>query len=63
MGGAVCTYSGDSLHAQNESVLGQVARVAEGVLLPQLAKQVLHAAHVPEVVGKVALEERVDAAA
>ena len=57
------TYSSDCLHAQDEGVLGQVARVAEGVLLPQLAKQILHAAHAPEVVGEVALEERVDAAA
>lgn len=57
------TYSRDGLHAQDKGVLGQVARVAEGVLLPQLAKQILHAAHALEVVGKVALEEQVDAAA
>jgi len=56
-------YSSDRLHAQHKGVLGQVARVAQGVLLPQLAKQVVCAAHVAEVVGKVALEERVDAAA
>jgi hypothetical protein len=43
--------------------LGQVARVAQAVLLPQLAKQVLHAAHGPEVVGKVALEKGVDTSA
>lgn len=60
---AAKTYGSNGLHAQDEGVLGEVAGVAEGVLLPELAKQVLHAAHVPEVVGKVALEERVDAAA
>lgn len=57
------TYSSDRLHAQHKGVLGQVARVAQGVLLPQLAEQVVGAAHATEVVGKVALEERVDAAA
>jgi hypothetical protein len=57
------TYSSDSLHAEHKGVLGQIARVAQAVLLPQLAKQVLHAAHGAEVVGKVALEEGVDAAA
>ena len=57
------TYGSDRLHAQHKGVLGQVARVAQGVLLPQLAKQVVGAAHVAEVVGKVALEEGVDGAA
>lgn len=57
------TYSSDGLHAEHKGVLGQVAGVAQRVLFPQLAKQVVHAAHVAEVVGKVALEERVDASA
>lgn len=55
------TYRGDSLHAQHESVLCQVSRVAQAVLLPQLAKQILLAAHPLEVVRKVSLEEQVDA--
>ena len=59
----VNTYSSDCLHAEDKGVLGQVAGVAQCVLFPQLAKQVVHAAHVAEVVGKVALEERVDASA
>jgi hypothetical protein len=57
------TYGGDSLHAEHKGVLGQVARVAQAVLLPQLAEQILHAAHGAEVVGEVALEKGVDAAA
>lgn len=57
------TYSSDRLHAENKGVLGEVARVAQRVLLPQLAEEVVHAAHVPEVVGKVALKERVYASA
>ncbi len=57
------TYSSDGFHAQDKSILGQVARVAQRVLLPQLAEQILHAAHASEVVGEVALEERVDAPA
>ena len=57
------TYSSDRLHAENKSVLGEVARVAQSVLLPQLAKKIVHATHVPEVVGKVALKERVYASA
>jgi len=57
------TYSSDRLHAEHEGVLGEVARVAQRILLPQLAEQIVEATHVPEVVGKVALKERVDAAA
>jgi hypothetical protein len=57
------TYGGDRLHAEHKGVLGQVARVAQAVLLPQLAKQILHAAHGAEVVGEVALEKGVDASA
>jgi hypothetical protein len=57
------TYSSDSLHAQYKGTLRQVPRVAQAVLLPQLAEQVLHASHVPEVVGEVALEKGVDASA
>jgi hypothetical protein len=56
------TYGGDSLHAEHKGVLGQVPRVAQTVLLPQLAKEILHAAHGPEVVGEVALEKGVNAA-
>jgi hypothetical protein len=54
-------YSSNSLHAKHKGILGQISRVAQTVLLPQLAKQVLHATHGPEVVGKVALEEGVNA--
>jgi hypothetical protein len=61
--GAWTTYSSDRLHTQHKGVLGEVARVAQAVLLPQLAEQVLHAAHGAEVVGEVALEKGVDAAA
>jgi hypothetical protein len=55
------TYSSNSLHAKHKGILGQVPRVAQAVLLPQLAKQILHASHGPEVVCKVAFEKRVDA--
>lgn len=60
---AADTYGSDCLHAQHKRILGQIARVAQTVLLPQLAKQVLLTAHPPEVVGKVALEEQMNAAA
>lgn len=57
------TDSRDSLHTKDKGVLGKVARVAQAVLLPQLAKQVLHATHGPEVVGEVALKKGVNAPA
>jgi hypothetical protein len=57
------TYSSDSLHTEDESILCQVPGVAQTVLLPQLAKQILHASHGPEVDGKVSLEKGVDAPA
>lgn len=46
--------SSDGLHADGEGVLGHVARVREGVFLPQLAKDVCLASHVECIVGKVA---------
>lgn len=54
---------GDGLHGDDEGVLSEVARVGEGVLLPQLAEEVEAGGHAVEVVGEVALEEEVDAAA
>ena len=35
------SYSGNRLHAENESILSQIARVGEGIFLPQLAKESL----------------------
>lgn len=43
------TYGCDALHTKDKGVLGQVARVGERVLLPQLAKEGLQVAHAPEV--------------
>jgi hypothetical protein len=56
-------YSSNALHAQHKRILGQVPRVAQAVLLPELSEQILHAAHARVVVGEVALKEGVDAAA
>nr|POE86489.1 hypothetical protein CFP56_46673 [Quercus suber] len=53
---------GDALHAHDERVAGEVARVGEGVLLPHLADEGLRRAQRHEVRGVVALEEDVDAA-
>jgi hypothetical protein len=57
------TYSSDSLHTEDKGILSKVPGVAQTVLLPQLAKQIVHASHGPEVDGKVSLEEGVDASA
>lgn len=46
--------SSDGLHADGEGVLGHVARVREGVFLPELAEDVCLAGHVECIVGKVA---------
>lgn len=54
---------GDGLHGDEERVLGEVAGVGEGVLLPELAEEVELAGHVLEVVGEVAFKESVDEAA
>ena len=56
-------YRGDGLHAQHERVLGQVPRVRERVLLPELAEEGLQPAHGAEVDDVVPLEEEVDAPA
>lgn len=48
------TYGSDSLHAEHEGVRGQVAGVREGVLLPQLAEEILFRAHQGVVYGEVA---------
>jgi len=55
------TYGGDGLHTQDEGVLRQVPRVAQTVFLPQLAEQILHASHGPEIDGEVSLEKGVNA--
>jgi hypothetical protein len=55
------TYGRNGLHAEHKGILGKVARVGERVLLPQLTKQILHAAHIAEVVGKVPFKEQMDA--
>lgn len=47
-------YSSDGLHAEHEGVRGQVARVGEGVLLPELPKEILFWAHQGVVDGEVA---------
>lgn len=49
-------YGGDGLHAENEGVRGQVARVGEGVLLPELSKEILFRAHQGVVDGEVACD-------
>jgi hypothetical protein len=54
------TYSGDALHDEDERVAGQVARVAERVLLPDLGEWVLVASQGGVVDAEVALEEEVD---
>lgn len=46
--------SSDGLHADGEGVLGHVARVREGVFLPELAEDVCLAGHVECIIGKVA---------
>ena len=50
---------GDGLHADGEGVLAHVARVREGVFLPQLAEDVRLAGHVEGVVGEVAWQASV----
>lgn len=57
------TYGGDALHDEDERVAGQVARVAERVLLPDLGEWVLVASQGGVVDAEVALEEEVDKAA
>lgn len=47
-------YSSDGLHAKDEGVRGQVARVGEGVLLPELSEEVLFWAHQGVIEGEVA---------
>lgn len=56
------TYRGDGLHAQDEGIRGQIARIRERVFLPELTKQILGDHHAGMVVGEVALEEQVDGA-
>lgn len=46
--------SSDSLHADGEGILGHVTRIREGVLLPELAKDVCSASHVEGIVGEIA---------
>lgn len=46
-------YSSDGLHAKDEGVRGEVARVGEGVLLPELSKEILFRAHQGVVDGEV----------
>lgn len=44
------------LHAHDKGILSQVARVGEGVLLPELAKDVSSASHVGKVEREVAYQ-------
>jgi hypothetical protein len=45
--------SSDGFHADGEGVLGHVARIREGVFLPELAEDVCLAGHVECIIGKV----------
>jgi hypothetical protein len=56
------TYHSIRLHAQHQGVRGHVARVGQGVLLPQLAEHVGGAGHVGVGEHEVSLEEDVDRA-
>lgn len=57
------TNRSDRLHTENKGILGQISRVGQGVLLPQLAKNGLKTAHGAKVDDIVALKEEVDASA
>ena len=54
------TYGRGGFHAQDEGVLGQVARVGKGVLLPHLSEESVQRAHVGLVEGVVPLEEEMN---
>lgn len=45
--------SSDGFHANSEGVLGHVARIRQGIFLPELAEDVCLAGHVECIVGKV----------
>lgn len=46
--------SSNSLHADGEGILGHIARIREGIFLPQLAKDVCPTSHVKGIVGEIA---------
>lgn len=46
--------SSDSFHADSEGILCHVTRIREGILLPELAKEVCSASHVEGIVGEIA---------
>lgn len=57
------TYGRDGLHAQYKRILGEVARVRERVLLPELAKEILLVAHASKIVGKISFKKQMYASA
>lgn len=57
----VKTYSSHTLHAEHKSILRQISRVGEGVLLPQLSEQGVQATNVCLIQRIVAFEEQMDA--
>jgi hypothetical protein len=56
------TYHSARLHAQHQRIGGQVARVGQSVLLPELGQEGLRAGEAVVVQHEVALEDDVDGA-
>ena len=56
------SHHSQAFHTQHQRIWGHVSRVAQRILFPKLAEEVLHARHLRIIVYKVSLEEDVDGA-